>query len=590
MCGIACYVGSPRKINFLISALEKLEYRGYDSAGVGFLEKSKLVRVKSVGNIEKFKNKIDLNKSVTCVISHTRWATHGKVTEENAHPHFSKNAKWGIVHNGIIENYQKIRQKLEKFPSSETDTAVVAQLLEDRNVSGIEDFIKTFKEIEGSYAIVGICKNISESLFLAKKNSPMFVAKNGKDFLVVSDLVCVKDFSMQFYEMGDGEFACISGGDIKFYNNSGTEISKTSQQVTDDFQNVSKENYPHFMLKEICEESKVVKNQVAFYQNNKVLEEFDAKFLSDVERVKFVGCGTAYHAGLIGANFCEDILGIPASAEVASEFVYRKTKFISQKELYVFVSQSGETADTIKALEIVKNKGAKFISLTNVMHSSIAKKSKYVLPVCAGVEIAVASTKAYVCQLTALYMFFSHLAEIRTGAKLNYYQDVLMIAEKISKINFQKIEKIAEYISKKNEVVFIGKGIDYVTASEASLKLKEISYINSFEFMSGELKHGYLALIENNTPIFVFACNKELNSKTMNSAKEAEARGAKIILITNDEKLAKSEDVIWADETNSHLCSILSIVPMQYLAYRVSVKKNINPDQPRNLAKSVTVE
>ena len=590
MCGIACYVGSSRKIKLLVDALEKLEYRGYDSAGVGFLENGQLNQIKSVGNIAKFKEKIDLNKNVSCAISHTRWATHGKVTTENAHPHFSKNSSWAVVHNGIIENYEKIKNKLNIIPKSETDTAVVAQLLEENKVDNIIEFIKVFQKIDGSYAVAAINNSNVNTLFLAKKNSPMFVAKNNGDFLIVSDLVCIQDFSKNYFEMNDNEFALVSNGKIKFYNSCAEVINKNLQQITDEFQHISKEKYQHFMIKEIYEEPQAIEQQVEIYKKQQILNKFDKDFIQNIKEIKFIGCGTAYHAGLVGAQFCEDLLNIPASAEVASEFVYKKCQFISNDKLYVFVSQSGETADTIKALDIVKNKNAKFISLTNVMHSTMAKKSQFILPVCAGVEIAVASTKAYVCQLTALYMFFSHLANVIKNLHIDFYSNLLSLNSKIKKINFSKIDSIAKYISSKKEVVFIGKGIDYVTAAEASLKLKEISYINSSEFMSGELKHGYLALVENDTPIFVFACNQNLNLKTMNAAEEARARGATIFYITNDITLKENKNVIFVDEKNPLLCAVFAIVPMQYLAYKVSVVKNINPDQPRNLAKSVTVE
>lgn len=590
MCGIVGYVGRSRSAKWFVNVLKKLEYRGYDSAGLASLENGKFTLFKEVGHISELEKIVPEKQNITCAIAHTRWATHGKPTKENAHPHVSKNKEWAVVHNGIIENYLILKQKLKTKPESETDTAVLPQMLEESTAKNIHEFIDLFGLVHGGYAIASINSSNPQTMFLAKQKSPLYVSQNEfGDILVASDPICFSGFSSSYYSLDDGEFAEIKNLKITFFNAEHKQLEKTSHGLDEVFDNAEKGQYSHFMEKEIFEQSDALKRLVQTYKERGILNKFNNNFISKFSSVKLIGCGTAYHAGLIGARFLSKLTGLPASAETASEFIYNEPIFADEQTLFIFVSQSGETADTLQAVNIAKSKGVATIALTNVMYSTIAKKCDHVLPVCAGVEIAVASTKAYVCQLSALYLFATHLREEMFGEENKAYQEIENVAEKILKFDKLQIEKLAEKIKTKSETIYIGKDIDYVSASEASLKLKEVAYINSASYPSGELKHGFLALVEEGTPLVVLAGNKNINQKTMSSASEARSRGAYVVGVTNDTSM-NFDETIFIDEPNEMLFTILSIVPLQYLAFKVSMGKNINPDQPRNLAKSVTVE
>ena len=587
MCGIVGYLGKKKKAKEIVENLQKLEYRGYDSSGIAVSKDGEFACFKQIGCISELKKEVPDNLEATCAIAHTRWATHGKSTVENAHPHSSNDGLWTLVHNGIIENYLEVKKTLKEEIKSQTDTAVVAQLLGEQNAQTIYDFMKAFETLKGSYSIVAMNKNKTDELFLAKNKSPLYVAENNGDFFVASDPICFGGLAKYYYEFNDNDFAHLSNGVIRFYFD-GKEIVKEKKMLDDTFENISNEGFEHFMLKEIYEEPEALKRQVNFFRDRKVLENFSKEFLSKFDEVVFVGCGTAYHASLFGASYFKKQLGIRARAEVASEFIYSKPIFVSDKMLFVLVSQSGETADTLMAEKIARENGATTIALTNVLYSSLAKRTDYVLPVFAGPEIAVASTKAYVCQLSALYMFATHLKNC-AGENEDYFLDILRVSEKSLSFDMKKIERIACEIKDSTKPLFIGKDLDFITSMEASLKLKEVSYINSTNYSSGELKHGFLALVEDGTPLFVFCTQKEISGKSLNASHEAISRGAKQYLITNDKNYV-GEDVIFIDEENELLASILAIIPMQYMAYKVSISKGINPDKPRNLAKSVTVE
>ena len=584
MCGIIGYLGRKRKCKDILKRLKRLEYRGYDSAGVAVINDGNVICYKEPGAISNLEKSVPDELDTGCAIAHTRWATHGLATKENAHPHSSKNGKWTIVHNGIIENYSEIKKTLKDKPDSTTDTAVVAELLGENNASSIQDFIDAFSQVKGSYSIVAINSDKPNELFLAKNRSPLYVAEKDGCFLVASDPICFVDFSDDYYEFKDNEFAHITDK-IEFFDLNG-KIQKEKFVLDEMIANFSKNDFDHFMIKEIFEEPEALGRQIKFYRENQVLEKFSKDFMSKFDRVVFVGCGTAYHASIMGAKYFRKTLNIYADAEIASEFIYSKPIFADEKTLFIFVSQSGETADTLIAADMARKSGATTIALTNVLYSSLAKRVNYILPVCAGPEIAVASTKAYVCQLSALYMFCSFLAK-KPAEKI--FGEIKKIAEKILSFDREKIDKLANDLSNSVNPIFIGKDLDYVTALEAALKLKEITYINATTYPSGELKHGFLALVEKDTPIFVFCCQDELYSKTINASNEAISRGAKRILTTNI-KQENDERVIFIDEKDSMLASILAIAPMQYFAYKVSVAKGVNPDKPRNLAKSVTVE
>lgn len=589
MCGIVGYLGEEKSGNFVVEKLKKLEYRGYDSAGIASVQKNETTIYKSLGNISNLTRKIPNNYTVKCAIAHTRWATHGKPSETNSHPHSSFSKVWTIVHNGIIENYNQLKQTLKYPCKSDTDTEVVAELLEENKASNIDEFIDTFKLIEGSYAIVAINSNQEEKIYFAKNRSPLYIASNDKDILIASDPICFESFSKTYYTLNDLEYGYATKGKIVFFDKNKNKIKKAKTTIDDCFEKSGKEGYPHFMLKEILEQPLALTRQIKFYKEKNILDNFDEKFISKFDNIQLVGCGTAYHVALMGAKFIQKMLNIRASAEIASEFIYNEPIFANKKTLFIFVSQSGETADTINALNIAKRLGATSIALTNVLYSTLAKSADFVLPVCAGPEIAVASTKAYVCQLSALYMFSKNIYSKIKKEGAFIFEDINSVAKKILNFDKMQIQKIATKIKDKINPIFIGKDLDSITAKEASLKLKEVAYINSTDYPSGELKHGFLALVEKGTPLFVFATQKKTNLKTINASNEAVARGAYQITITNDASI-EGDEIIFVDEQNEYLASILAIAPLQYLAYEVSIQKGINPDQPRNLAKSVTVE
>ncbi len=592
MCGIVGYIGKGKTAKDVVKILRKLEYRGYDSAGITNLKKGKFETYKAVGNISNLEKKLPDEKVFNCAIAHTRWATHGEPNEINAHPHASKNEDWILVHNGIIENYKELKKGLICVPKSETDTCVLAELLEEDKTHDIQGFIAEFKNVQGSYAIVAENKFSENELFLARRKSPLYIAMNdGGEILVASDPICFVGFSKKYYIFNDMEFADAKIGEINFYDENGEKILKEELILSSEFSDAEKQEYPHFMIKEIMEQPEALKRQIKMFRDSCVLDKFSKEFFKKFNKIEFVGCGTAYNASLIGARFIEKLLCVPASATMASEFIYNEPVFADENSLFVFVSQSGETADTLRAFEIAKEHGATCLALTNVLYSSLAKMADYVIPVCAGPEIAVASTKAYVCQLSALYMLSCSLRNKIFDENIDFFGDIKNVSEKILNFSFDKLDHLADKIKTKMDAVFIGKDLDYVTAGEASLKLKEVAYINSSSYPSGELKHGYLALVEKGTPLIVLANSKKINQKTFNSASEAESRGAEEIVLTNensDKFIGKT--VFHFDEENELLLPMLTIAPLQYLAYRTSVLKGINPDQPRNLAKSVTVE
>ncbi|MBE5738690.1 MAG: glutamine--fructose-6-phosphate transaminase (isomerizing) [Clostridiales bacterium] len=592
MCGIVGYCGKKIQLKKIIDKLKKLEYRGYDSAGITSIKNNTITTIKQVGKIDNLLSNIPGNLHTTCAISHTRWATHGKATHTNAHPHSSSKEQWTIVHNGIIENYQELYDKLKTKPASDTDTAILSQYLEENCNDNIESFITAFKNIKGSYAIVCINKNNNDSLYIAKKNSPLYISQAYGEIWVASDPISLPLEYDYLYEMLDNEFAYISDSNISFYDNNINIVDKKHININESFEETNLNKYPHFMIKEIEEEQSAIEKQIQFYKDKCILKEYNYDFIKNYENIKLIGCGTAYHAGLVGARFIEKLVGIKCTVEIASEYIYKEPILDTNKTLFIFISQSGETADTLRALEIVKSKGFNYISLTNVLYSSIARKSKHILPTIAGPEIAVASTKAFVCQLTTLYMFASHIHNVLEGTFIDYEKDLREVAKKILSFNKEKLDIIAKSIYQSPTAIFLGKDIDYIVAMEASLKLKEVSYINSTSYPSGELKHGFLALVEDGTPLIIFATGSDIQiSKTLNATQESIARGAKEIIITNRYEYSKHNDnSIYIDSLNPLLAPILSIAPMQYLAYKVSILKGINPDQPRNLAKSVTVE
>ena len=594
MCGIVGFIGnSPDKI--LIERLKRLEYRGYDSAGIAILADSKINVFKAKGEIKFLESEVKPVADATAGIGHTRWATHGRPDEINAHPHVSSDMKWAVVHNGIIENYSELKNKLTNFGYgfySETDSETVAKLLEyyyAKDGDEITALGKTVAAIKGSFAL-GIVKENCNGVFFAKNKSPLFIAKNGKDVMLASDIICFKDFADEYYPLTDGIFGYASENGIAFYDELGeTEITS----VPLDLQEYEETNkYKHFMLKEIFDTKTAIKNIIEYYSvpdNRNKIEKID---FSVIKKVKFIGCGTAYHACLIGAEMFKEKTGLEAVACVASEFRYQQIN-TGKDTLVVLVSQSGETADTLAAFDLAKDKGAFIVAIVNVEYSSLSKKADAYFPIKAGVEIAVASTKAFSAQLVVLNIFAGICAE-KTGKNTDVLADALALYNVFEYGSVNDFKLLADALRYNDDLFMIGRGNDYYVAQEASLKIKETSYINANTYYAGELKHGFLALIDERTYVIAFATDKHVFTKTINKAEEAKARGAKIILFTCFDPEPLDTDnfyyVIKVREIGNSLQAVLNIVPWQIIAYYTSINKGINPDKPRNLAKSVTVE
>lgn len=583
MCGIIGYIGKDVEKN-LIEGLEKLEYRGYDSAGLCTLRNNDFYVEKSVGDVKKLKDKVKFFSDFGLGIAHTRWATHGKISIENAHPHFSSKGEVAIVHNGIIENFENLKGELEKdgaYFYGETDSEVVAKYLKGKlNLKKIRD-VKN--KLKGTYALAIISKR-DNSIFFAKYKSPLYVAIGQDCAMIASDPSCFVGKCENFYPVNDGEYGKLELNKIQFFDCEGKQVIKKSQKLNIDYHWENKKEYEHFMLKEINESESVLHNILEKYTS--CMQEMlkDIKKL-DFDRIYLVGCGTAYHAALVGQRYLRSKLKKDVYCDRASEFQYN-SHIINEKSLCIFISQSGETIDTISALEYAKSMGGKIISITNVSYSTIATKAEYNFPIFAGPEIGVASTKAYVGQCIVLYIISQYLSHNDFLAplqqlKLDYGDD-------------DKIKEFARVISKKDRLFFIGRGFDYITALEASLKMKEITYINSVVEPSGELKHGPIALIENGTIIIAVATDEKLNAKTINNAYETKSRGAFLAIVTNTDLDRKTKDnfdyVFKIKDADKDLMPIQSILFFQKLAYFVALERHTNPDKPRNLAKSVTVE
>lgn len=598
MCGIVGYIGKSGAEKELVTLLKNLEYRGYDSAGVAVQLDGDVSITKASGKIANLESVLNVTEATTG-IAHTRWATHGKPTETNAHPHTSANGEWVVVHNGIIENFEELKKEIRdnsqiKFVS-ETDTEVVPQLLQllDGDSSPMDNFINTCSRLAGSYAVACLNKKIKDTLFLARKKSPLYVAKTDSEVIVASDPICFVGKSREYYMLNEEEFCQVSVNNIEFYNKNKEQIGKNTIELTGIEENFGKQDFDHFMLKEIYEIPSVLNRIVKTYSDNNVFEKINSESLQDVNKIIIIGCGTAYHAGLMGAKYIEKLARIETHTYVASEFRYTDP-IIDKNTLCIFVSQSGETADTLAAQSLVQSIGCKTIALTNVLYSSLAKSVDIIFPVCAGPEIAVASTKAYNAQITILYMFAKHLQNLKFNMTTNYISQIDTLAKDLTLPCIEDIKEFAQGVKVVDKAFFIGRDRDYITAEEASLKLKEITYINSSAYPSGELKHGFLALIDEGTYLFVIATEKDLLDKTLNGAHEAYARGAKVVLVTqldvDNSKFNFVHKTFKLQNFDEDLMPIVSIITLQMISYFVSILKDINPDQPRNLAKSVTVE
>ena len=603
MCGIVGYVGNQGNcVRVLIDGLKRLEYRGYDSAGIAYYNKRKINLTKESGKLENLSNVMDLNEKANLGIGHTRWATHGKADKCNAHPH--RVGKFTIVHNGIVENYNVLKNELMKKGycfNSETDTEVVCALLDylyksDKNVL---DCIRKLNEIlDGSYALGIICDEKPDELYSVKKNSPLIIGINDGENYIASDVPAILDKTKKHIVLEDGDYAKITKDTIKVYHD-GKEKKVETKTFEFDASSIDKQGYEHFMLKEIHEQPDVFKKTTNPYLSEGLdgLIEKMPDF-SKYSKIRIIACGSATHAGLIGKQMIERYANVETQVDTASEFRYNK-QFLNDDELVIVVSQSGETADTLEALKIAKKNGNDTLGIINEKGSSIAREAKIVLYTEAGKEIAVATTKAYSAQvamlsLIALNISYSknlvnkkEIAEILKDAKsLPTHMEELLQNEEVYK-------EIANQIKEYNDVFFIGRSLDYALAMEGSLKLKEISYTHSEAYAAGELKHGTISLIEEGTPVVAIVTDDNVASKTISNIKEVKSRGANVIYITNrndEEDQTFYDSKITVPKVNDLFSPLLTVIPLQMIAYELAKLKGCNIDKPKNLAKSVTVE
>lgn len=600
MCGIVGLVSHKKNgLNFLIDGLEMLEYRGYDSAGVAYLYQDKLEMVKSVGRISNLKEKLDFNKGISIGLGHTRWATHGKPNEINSHPH--KIGKITIVHNGIIENYIELKEELSKYYQfkSETDTEVACALLDYlyNEKKNMLQAIRLFQiKVRGSYALGIICDAEDDKIYALKNNSPLIIGLGDNENFIASDVPAILKYTNKYYTLDDKELAVITSDKINVYNEDLEEIRKQTKIFDLDINNVSKNGYDHYMLKEINEEPNIIKKTFDQYFSSIDALIKEMPDFSKYEKIIIVACGSAIHAGMIGKSLIEEYGNIPVDIEIASEFRYKKL-FLNKNDLIIAISQSGETADTLAAVKIAKKQHIDTIGIINVYESSIARICDKVIYTLAGSEIAVATTKAYLNQVAVLSLIAITIGYLNKNIADKSINDLIKESKKIpiiiqNLIDNNQYKKIASKIYKNNHLFFLGRNVDYNLAMEGSLKLKEISYIHSEAYQAGELKHGTISLIENNTPIIAITTKDTVFEKTISNIKEVKARGAEVILITN-QTLSNddySDFKLVVPKVNDLFQPLLTIIPLQLIAYEVALLRGCDIDKPKNLAKSVTVE
>ena len=609
MCGIVGYIGGKKAAPILLDGLTKLEYRGYDSAGIAVDCGENIFIEKTVGRLDALKDKLKNNlPEGTVGIGHTRWATHGRPSDSNAHPHTDCHGDFVVVHNGIIENYLPLKEKLlargHKF-TSETDTEVIAHLLEEVYRG---DFVAAVREVlsqvEGSYSLAFMAKAHPDVLICAKQDNPLIVGLGRGENFIASDIPAIINHTRQTYILNDGEVALVKKDSIEILNRRGERVDKKIFHVTWNAEAAEKGGYEHFMLKEINEQPKAVRDtmskRIAKDGGAIILDElnWDKNFLDGVDKIYIVACGTAYHAGLVGKFYIEKLARKLVEVDLASEYRYRDP-IVDEKTLVIVVSQSGETSDTLAALKESKRLGAKTLAITNVVGSSIAREAHQVIHTWAGPEIAVASTKAYTTQLILMFMLALYMAQICGTLPEKRIRELIcklkkipaQISETLSDV--EPIKTFAREYGFNEDVFYIGRSLDYSVALEGALKLKEISYIHAEAYASGELKHGTLALIVEGVPVIALATQKSVYEKTLSNIKEVKARDAIVIGIAaaGDTELEKYLDhVIFVPETDELLIPLLTVVPLQLLAYYAAITRGCDVDKPRNLAKSVTVE
>lgn len=612
MCGIVGYIGTKKASPILINGLLKLEYRGYDSSGISTMENGYISNMKDKGRV---KNLYELpgidDLTGTIGIAHTRWATHGKPCKENSHPHMDNSNTFSVVHNGIIENYLELKQFLLDNGYhflSETDTEIIPNLIHyyyTNNNENADKFLKAVysacKDLKGSYAIEVLCKEEPNYMIVARKDSPLVIGVGEQENYVCSDIPAILSYTKNFYLLDDGDFAKLSKDDVSFYDSNLSPITKELKNIDWDVSSCEKDGYEDFMLKEIYEQPKSVRETIGSRLKNGEKVNFDdigftKDDLQKFNKIYLVACGTAMHAGLAVKPILEKLCHITTIVDIASEFRYREP-LIDENTLCIYISQSGETADTIAALKLAKSKGATTIAISNVIGSSITREADYTIYTHAGPEIAVASTKAYTSQITLLTLLTLYFAEVLesvpTDTISNIKEELLLLPEKLTEVlkDSARIKDFAHKVYTEKDIFFLGRGTDYTVAMEASLKLKEISYIHSEAYASGELKHGPIALIENGITVIGILTDPFLVEKSVSNLQEVITRGAKTLIITNQELNKENYDeVIVIPNTNPLISPILSIIPLQLFSYYISKEKGLDVDKPRNLAKSVTVE
>ena len=607
MCGIVGYIGDKKATPILINGLLRLEYRGYDSAGIAVMEGNSIVVKKDKGRVNNLYNLegIDSLKATTG-IAHTRWATHGRPSKENSHPQLDNSGSFAVVHNGIIENYHELRnfliEKGYKF-LSQTDTETIPNLIH-YYFTKENDVLKAIKntcdDLKGSYALEILAAAESDKMFVVRKDSPLVIGKGNGENYISSDIPAILSYTKDFYLLDDNEIVELSKDNVIFYDKDLNRINKPIKSIEWGAASAEKDGYEDFMLKEINEQPNAIRETIGAKLDNGHIEiedlNFTREYLESLNKIYIVACGTAMHAGLVAKTIFERLCKIPVEVDIASEFRYRDP-IVNEKTLAIYISQSGETADTIAALKLAKSKGAKTLAISNVIGSSITREADYSIYTHAGPEIAVASTKAYTSQvvlLSVLGLYFAEKLETADLEKIKELKkDILRLPSQVEEIlkDLEEVKEFAKKVYKEKDMFFLGRGTDYAVSLEGSLKLKEISYIHSEAYASGELKHGPIALIENGITVVATMTDKRLVEKSISNVQEVVTRGAKVLLITSEDiKNDGFDTIIKIPKTNPFISPILSVIPMQVLSYYISKEKGLDVDKPRNLAKSVTVE
>ena len=612
MCGIVGYIGGDQAAPILLHGLSKLEYRGYDSAGIAIRneETGNISIVKAKGRLKILSEKTNDGKAVqgTCGIGHTRWATHGEPSENNAHPHCTDDKSVVLVHNGIIENYQELKDKLLKSGYtfySQTDTEIAVKLVDyyyKKTGTPLEAISRAMLRIRGSYAFGIMFHDHPGKIFAARKDSPLIIGKSENASLIASDVPAILDLTRNVYYIGNHEIAELTQDEIHFYNIDREEIQKEMVEIKWDAEAAEKGGYEHFMLKEIHEQPRAVRDTIGAYVKEGKIDFAETGLtdenLKDLERIYIVACGSAYHVGMVGKYVIEEIADVPVEVDLASEFRYRNPKLV-KNSMVVIVSQSGETADSLAALRLAKERGIPVLGVVNVVGSSIARESDYVLYTYAGPEISVATTKAYSTQLIAMYLLAIQAAKVKGVIDEARYEELITemetLPDKIQKTldDKERIQWFASKYANAKDVFFIGRGIDYAISLEGSLKMKEISYIHSEAYAAGELKHGTISLIEDGILVVGVATQKALFEKTISNMVEVKSRGAYLMGLTTYGNYNIEDTVdfaVYVPNTEEYFTTSVAIIPLQLMGYYVSVAKGLDVDKPRNLAKSVTVE